>query len=335
MTEIPMIFWVSKEFIVKYPNKLKNFKNNQNKVFTNDLIFESLLGLFGINEKSLEDNKNNLFSATYYLDPEKAQTLHGKKFIFSDRSNFRFVQKENADIVINEKIETKILPHRVNSVGKLNDILNNGLHNFELDLHYSYDERNCFNVGHGPEPDMSELCLSDFLKVLKDKNIKPQKIWLDIKNFNIGNHVSLIKRLEYLNRKYDIRNYAIFETSYEGSEVAKVSDLGYHTSYYLPTGYLKELNKSKEPQKINSFLTRLKKIVKNQKLKAISFEDTLYGFVKSEIEENIDSEIIYHLWTWENAFYTKDFTKIKKSRNYYKDSRVETILMTFDSRFLL
>ena len=48
MAEIPVLFWANDPYNKKYPEIIKNLKKNKNKVYTNDLVFNTLAGLLNL-----------------------------------------------------------------------------------------------------------------------------------------------------------------------------------------------------------------------------------------------------------------------------------------------
>jgi len=78
MTEIPFIGWFSTAYQKRYPKKYKNFKSHKKDIFSNDMLYDTFIGLFDIDTdhyKSVYD----LSSEEYLLKEEDALVLHGKK----------------------------------------------------------------------------------------------------------------------------------------------------------------------------------------------------------------------------------------------------------------
>lgn len=81
MVEIPMYMYFSDEYIQEHPNIFQNLKSAQNDVFTNDLIFNTMLGIMDINIENLYEPKNDLTSTTYDKNIYRFKTLYNKKNI--------------------------------------------------------------------------------------------------------------------------------------------------------------------------------------------------------------------------------------------------------------
>ena len=77
MTEIPMICYFSSDYTHSNPELKKQLKSAQNKVFTNDLIFDFMLDTMGIkNEFNIPEL--HLISDKYQIDINSGRTLHGR-----------------------------------------------------------------------------------------------------------------------------------------------------------------------------------------------------------------------------------------------------------------
>ena len=79
MSRIPMLIKVSDAFKATHPHMFETLKNNQDAVFTNDLLDNLLAAMFNIRGLSEYDPRFNLSSKRYELNKENALTLHGQK----------------------------------------------------------------------------------------------------------------------------------------------------------------------------------------------------------------------------------------------------------------
>lgn len=77
MTKIP--FWVlfSDEYLKEHPLIVETLNSHRNSPFTNDLLFDTLLGLMGITGVEQYIPKNDLASEQYSYTTEELVTLHG------------------------------------------------------------------------------------------------------------------------------------------------------------------------------------------------------------------------------------------------------------------
>lgn len=77
MVKIPMFIYLSPDYQKKHPAIPQALRNAQNRVFTNDLTFNLLLALLGIDHQ-FASPKLNLLSTEYNLDDNSARTLTGR-----------------------------------------------------------------------------------------------------------------------------------------------------------------------------------------------------------------------------------------------------------------
>ncbi len=77
MSEIPFLIWTGKGVNNKIREQLMR---NRHKIFTNDLIFDTMIGLIGI-ENNVYQPEFDVSSEQYYLPKEIAATLHNKVLI--------------------------------------------------------------------------------------------------------------------------------------------------------------------------------------------------------------------------------------------------------------
>jgi heptose-I-phosphate ethanolaminephosphotransferase len=83
MTHIPLLVWLSDEFMANQPERDKTLRDHTNTVWTNDLLYDLLVGLTGVSVEAY-DPKYDLSSSSYQLDWSTALTLHGKRRVIDD-----------------------------------------------------------------------------------------------------------------------------------------------------------------------------------------------------------------------------------------------------------
>ena len=326
MAQIPMLVWVSDEYESKYPNKVTELKHHQQSLFSNGFIYDFMIGFSGI-ETEYYDNTYDLSNANYSLSIENSFTLH-KEHKINETENYFYFNKANIAAIKSRGESARIYPHRVNSKGKLSTVLYDGCTSFELDLVFrDLGDSSYFEVGHD-EAAMSGISFEELLSFASDYEI--EKIWLDLKNLNKYNIPLIITRLDYLSNKFNLKEKIIVESGTRDIEFSKVSALGYHTSYYLPTG-IKDANDADQKKAA----LEIAKLIKAQKTSAISFDYQLYPFVKNHLENQIPTNIIYHTWNTTLHFDKPDFIPRLEKTAYYNDSRVKTIIAKYHSNFEL
>lgn len=85
MTHIPLFTWLSDEYQKLHKDRSDALKNNKDKYFTNDLIYDLMCGIFDI-ESNHFDEENCLASSKYKYEIEDLVTWDGKKRLIDDRS---------------------------------------------------------------------------------------------------------------------------------------------------------------------------------------------------------------------------------------------------------
>ena len=326
MSEIPLIFTASTSWREEFSGHWKQLVNNRKKIFTNDLVFETVLGLMGLESAQVE-TKNDLGHEDF-KSIETPKSLHGSVNI-KDKSNFYLWQRTNADLVQKNNLGNRLLPHRVNTLGKMLEIANNGIRSFETDVLFR-PESGFFEVGHH-EGVMTGMTLGSFLeKIPRDF----EKIWLDIKNATQTTIPAINKRLLELDKKFGLKSRVIIETSNESASPLLLSDSGFHLSYYLPTK--ETLVIMGEDDKDRKLLAKkLAGIAKGQNVGAVSFDLRLYKFVKDYLEPELPPQIVYHTWSPGVSFKNSNLLEEIRAREYFHDPKVETILLPYASPFSL
>ena len=131
MSDIPMVFTASDSWKEEFPGRWKQLINNRKKIFTNDLVFETVLGLMGVEGTGI-DTKNDLGSEDYE-GIYAPKTLHGRVDL-KDERNYYLWQRTNADLVRENNLGTRLLPHRVNTIGKMIETHKAGIRSYEIDV---------------------------------------------------------------------------------------------------------------------------------------------------------------------------------------------------------
>lgn len=81
MTYIPMYMVFSPDYMKNHAGIMEQLREHQNSYFTNDLIFNTVLGLMQIQVSGLYEPNNDLTAASYDASPGRFKTLYGKKKI--------------------------------------------------------------------------------------------------------------------------------------------------------------------------------------------------------------------------------------------------------------
>ncbi len=86
MTQIPMIMWFSNSYQKLYQNRYQTLSKNSNRLYSNDLFYDTLMGIFNIKTKRYS-SQYDLSSNHYQLKDENALVLHGKRHYKEKKAN--------------------------------------------------------------------------------------------------------------------------------------------------------------------------------------------------------------------------------------------------------
>ncbi len=248
--------------------------------------------------------------------------------ILLSRSNYN--QNKNIEKILEKDLIQRVIPHKVNYLNKLNNILNDKLCAFEFDVTFNLSNPTpYFEIGHD-STELNGVSFEKYLIFLKDKNIK--KIWMDIKHVQEKDIAKILARLEYLDKIYHIKDILIFESNSVSPKIKLISNAGYHTSYYLPIDKLIMIPLTNKKLSILEAI-KLKEQIGIQNLQAVSFPTYTYPFVKKYLEPILKTKLDYHVWDRYKIKKKNEFLKIQKS-DFFHDERVKTILFSYDNNKL-
>ncbi len=327
MTQIPMIAWLSDEYKNRYSHKYENLLNHTETLFSNDMLYDTMIGLFGI-ETDRYNSKYDLTAENYSLQPNDALTLHGKKH-YADRNNYIYWQKENTRYLIDVNQSSRVFPYGVDTVGKLHDIWNDGFRSFELNVRFGDENTEYFQILHDDE--IIETNIEDF--ILSVDFSKINRVWLDVQNLNESNYKKALLRLDYLDQKYNLRGKLIIELGITGLPLNTIRKEGWHTSYSITTNNL-GLVKEKDINKMRSLAKKIAERTVKQNLSAISFDHRLYPFVKEYLEPLISKDTVYYVTHGSSLADLGFKTKLLKNK-IYLDKRVKVLSVPYKSQFEL
>ena len=87
MAYIPMYMYFSPAYIKENEKTFRTLRAAQTHYFTNDLIFNTMLGIMDIRGGAFYEAENDLTSAEYNTDVKRFKTLYGKRSIMEDITN--------------------------------------------------------------------------------------------------------------------------------------------------------------------------------------------------------------------------------------------------------
>ncbi len=323
MTQIGSFIWNSKSYNDRYPNINSNLKKNRSKYFPNDRIFNATVGLAQI-ETNLNlkeyDISSNIYKSSNNLKVSNKNYRNKENPFYNLNENINYLKDST------ELLKTNVLlTHRSNSIGKTLWSQYYGIHNFELDLTFNEDSL-FFDVGHG----IHELNKYNFEELLTKIPLDSiNKIWLDIKNITTTNLSQILTRLNYLDNKFKLQKRVIVESSLEHQSMAKIAETGFHTSYYLPTEKIFNIERTKKKELTKSLLST----IKNCKYSAISYDIRLSDFVISNLNDHLSTNIHQHVWILNTHLTSSDFKTNLQPYLTKKFDRIKTILIPWKTQF--
>ena len=294
MTEIPFIGWLSDEYKKKHDNQYRNFLANREKLFSNDMFYDTLIGMFNIQTKKY-NALYDLTSSNYKLEPKDALVLHGKRS-YIESENHKYWQKRNIKYLKTSNKQFKVYPSKVNTVGKLNDILNDGLNSFEVEVDLN-----------------SKLYLDTLFEKVKLKRV--EMILLKAKHLSTNNYLNLLNYLNELNQEFNLKNKLVIELN-QPNIIESFQEKGWICSYLITgTNLKKELHN-----------------IQKSKSQFLSFKSVLYPFVKKSLEPKIRDKNPYLIYDNLELF-DIDFKSKFSKKVFYNDNRVKSIWLSYQSNY--
>lgn len=84
MLQVPLTVYLSDSFVEQRPHAYEALIENSDKYWSNDLTFDLMMGLMGLEGVPSYDPKYDLSSKSYDLKPEEVLTMYGKKRVIDD-----------------------------------------------------------------------------------------------------------------------------------------------------------------------------------------------------------------------------------------------------------
>jgi len=81
-------------------------------------------------------------------------------------------QSQNIKNLLEQNLDGRLIPHKINYKNKLHNILNDNLHSFEFDIMFNaHASTPFFEIGHD-DTETHGASFEDYLKIIKDKKIQ-------------------------------------------------------------------------------------------------------------------------------------------------------------------
>ncbi len=233
MTYIPLYVFLSDSYIKSNKQKYINLCNNKKYFWTNDLLFDLLLGILNIKIPEIYEQENDITNENYNNNINRFRTLNDKP-ITMDFNNIENIlkyynipkseYKTKRNITITKR---SIWLHRVNQKERLKKYfdLYTG---FEMAIYFN-SKKQSFNVSHD-NIDGDEN-LADMLKNIK--GLEQKYLWLDFKNLEQSNKEEALINLNKIVEDNKLQRDHIVVESPNPTALDIFKKDGYYTSFYL------------------------------------------------------------------------------------------------------
>jgi heptose-I-phosphate ethanolaminephosphotransferase len=324
MARIPLYAWFSDRYRTARPQRFEQLRQRRGDYFTNDLIYDLLIGAMGIETPHYEA-ENDPGTAGFSLTLDRARTLHGEKRIGDDPA---VVQR----LFTSGLPPRRVIAHRVNTVGKAGHAVRAGFDGAEIDLMFRQRAAGgYFELGHD-DATRTHGDLEAWLAATEGWGFS--KLWLDIKNLDGGNQRQALEELERLAAGYaGLKELAIVESGTREAWFADFRARGWHTSYYLPTEEILEAMRESDGLALEQLGARIARQVRAQSAAAVSFDVRLYPFVRNHLQRRLDPHVVYHAWDLSIRAWETDARRRLEAEPYYQDGRIRTIIVAMDSEY--
>ncbi len=295
MLRIPLVLGLSPQFTERYPQKTALLKQNKNKVFTLDLLFDLILGLTNT-ESDLRQSKFDLSDKRYSITPDNAVTMPigGEPLKITDDP--KLIEQANLDY-LNQKYPAKFAA-ACNSAACLQKAFGAGFEAAQITA----------NAQSGLTKSVEEIPFNRFKKVL-----------LKTDGLTAENIPAVIEGLNALDKTLNLKNKVIIESALQSEEMAAFAKNGWQTSYY----YDKQTAPQSGPQ--------IAKIMTEQKAGGVTFPAESYNFIRWQVIELLPPYTAMHVKAQEEKpLNSKDYAAVIEQQPYTKSWRVKTVLQDFD-----
>jgi hypothetical protein len=182
-TQIPMIIWLSDKYKERYPEKTKNLEEHRNTMFSNDFIYDTVLGITNVKTDRYEE-RFDLSSKNYSFKPEEAKLLYGK-YNYTDPKNYFYWQKFNIEKLKKDKTINDLVISDVQTQLKLRNAEYDEVRTYEITAKLDGD---ALKVG--------DMEFKKFISVLKNK--EKDNFILNIENLNTSNYTKIVNYIRTL-----------------------------------------------------------------------------------------------------------------------------------------
>lgn len=327
MVHIPLVMYFSDRYKQKYKDDISLLNSRANNIFTNDLLYNTMLDIFKVESEKFEDGYS-LLDANYTINETNALTMQkspDEDTTYYTMTNKRYIKDDPVYIAknniehVNKYYPNMVLANHCDIESKVAEASSLGFVGYEFNI--DLEE---FKIGHPPEYILNKS-IDSFLD-FSDKS-RNKKLWFDIKSKKGKNINYSLKDFEILNKKFNIKNRSIIESFEKG--LNDFTEEGWKTSYYIhPTVFPK-------CQYDEICAKKMAKEIINSGATATSFGYSNYHFIKTYVEPLIPKNINYHIFGLPKEFqiYNVNCKATFDKSDIANDQRVETLLLESSRKF--
>jgi heptose-I-phosphate ethanolaminephosphotransferase len=331
MVRSPLVMQFSPQWIARNPHRFETLRRNRGRVFTLDLLFETMTGMSGIQEFKY-DHRYDLGDDQYALDERDAVTMRADgeldKALYADsgvrfiRDDPQFIARRNVEY-LNATYGNKVMSVHNDMKNKLYESAFSGFKGVEFNIGIP-----SMKMGHYPQS-VYPVDLDQFLAYDATKQF--QRYWFDMKVENGYSLVDALDKLEELDRRFDLKKRALIESW--DDDLVYFSEKGWRTSYYMHEDRWKKCGKF--DVNVSECAKEIAAEIKKTKATSVSFFFDNYAFVKRYLEPMLPKDIGYHTFGLpaEYDIFRENFIVLSKRSPVFADRRVETILLESSHRF--
>lgn len=176
MVSIPFVVWMSPEYVGRYPERAGVLKENRSRMFTNDLMFHTILGFMPVTT-DLYDSTLDIGHLAYSLTDKSAETMHGQQDI-DDGDNYIYWRQKNRKLLANSFVNSSVVCTDVYTKGSIAWAARDSIDGIEFHVH----KKNS-NLIVGDRRKSINYQLSS---LVKDENLEGVKsMWIHVEDSTI------------------------------------------------------------------------------------------------------------------------------------------------------
>lgn len=300
---IPLVVAVSPQFVERYPQKTALLKQNTDKIFTADLLFDLIVGLSNT-ETPHRDPKFDLSDKKYSITPTNAliPTLNGKNQPVNIADDPTLIRRANM-AALNQKYPLKFAAAVCKEQACTRQALNAGFTAIAADT--------------------DAQSLPKYLQTLPDNLAK---VVLNINDLTSENIPSVIEALNAaaLNntaKTLKLKNKLIIQSDFVGPQITAFPKNGWQTSFYY------------DPQTAPKQADELAEIIREQRAAGITLPAASYTFIRWQVLEVLPPYIAMHVITGDKPdISAKDYFENADKPAYTRSWRTKTVIQDFNNK---